>query len=315
VPRKAERTLAANRVITVAEPLPALVLGLPRPRTRVAAALAALRPRQWTKNLLLFAGILFAAELGDADRWAAAVVAFVAYCVASRAAYLLNDVRDAVADRFHPVKRTRPVASGALSQNEALAISAALGAIALTLAATLGAGSLLCMASFLALQGAYSLGLKSLELVDVLAIALLFVLRAVAGALAVDVRISPWLLLCTFLLALFLALAKRRAELRLEGTRARAALAGYSAIALDRMLGVVAVATVGAYTAYALTAHESRWILATVPLVVYGLARYLRLLRGRGLGEEPEAVLVADLPILVTVAVWATACAVVVAVG
>lgn len=299
----------------MAEQLSALVLGIPRPRTRLGAVLAALRPRQWTKNLLLFAGIVFAAELGDADRWAAAVVAFAAYCMGSSGAYLLNDVRDAVSDRLHPVKRTRPVASGELSSGEAVAISAALGTVALALAATLGLGSLVCMAAFLVLQGAYSLGLKSLELVDVLAIALLFVLRAAAGALAVEVRISPWLLLCTFLLALFLALAKRRAELRLEGTRARAALAGYSASVLDRMLGAVAVATVAAYVAYALTAHESRWILATVPLVVYGLARYLRLLRGRGLGEEPEAVLVADLPILVTVAVWAAACAVVVAVG
>lgn len=299
----------------MAEQLSALVLGIPRPRTRLGAVLAALRPRQWTKNLLLFAGIVFAAELGDADRWVAAVVAFAAYCMGSSGAYLLNDVRDAVSDRLHPVKRTRPVASGELSSGEAVAISAALGTVALALAATLGLGSLVCMAAFLVLQGAYSLGLKSLELVDVLAIALLFVLRAAAGALAVEVRISPWLLLCTFLLALFLALAKRRAELRLEGTRARAALAGYSASVLDRMLGAVAVATVAAYVAYALTAHESRWILATVPLVVYGLARYLRLLRGRGLGEEPEAVLVADLPILVTVAVWAAACAVVVAVG
>lgn len=299
----------------MAEQLSALVLGIPRPRTRLGAVLAALRPRQWTKNLLLFAGIVFAAELGDADRWVAAVVAFAAYCVGSSGAYLLNDVRDAASDRLHPVKRTRPVASGELSSGEAVAISAALGTVALALAATLGLGSLACMAAFLVLQGAYSLGLKSLELVDVLAIALLFVLRAAAGALAVEVRISPWLLLCTFLLALFLALAKRRAELRLEGTRARAALAGYSASVLDRLLGAVAVATVAAYVAYALTAHESRWILATVPLVVYGLARYLRLLRGRGLGEEPEAVLVADLPILVTVAVWAAACAVVVAVG
>lgn len=299
----------------MAEQLSALVLGIPRPRTRLGAVLAALRPRQWTKNLLLFAGIVFAAELGDADRWVAAVVAFAAYCAGSSGAYLLNDVRDAVSDRLHPVKRTRPVASGELSSGKAVAISAALGTVALALAATLGPGSLVCMAAFLVLQGAYSLGLKSLELVDVLAIALLFVLRAAAGALAVEVRISPWLLLCTFLLALFLALAKRRAELRLEGTRARAALAGYSASVLDRMLGAVAVATVAAYVAYTLTAHESRWILATVPLVVYGVARYLRLLRGRGLGEEPEAVLVADLPILVTVAVWAAACAVVVAVG
>jgi decaprenyl-phosphate phosphoribosyltransferase len=301
----------------VAEPLSAPVIGLPRsrPRTRVGAVVAALRPRQWTKNLLLFAGILFAAKLGDADRWLAAVAAFAAYCAASSAAYLVNDVRDAAADRLHPVKQARPVASGELAPAAALTIAAALVVVALGLTASLGTGSLACMAAFLALQGAYSLRLKSVELVDVLSIAGLFVLRAVAGAIAVDVRISPWLLLCTFLLALFLALAKRRAELRLEGTRTRPALSGYSTRVLDRLLAAVAAATVAAYTAYTLTAHDSRWIVATTPLVVYGLVRYLRLLRSRGIGEEPEAVLVADLPILVTVAVWAAACALAVALG
>jgi hypothetical protein len=131
----------------------------------------------------------------------------------------------------------------------------------------------------------------------------------------VDVRISPWLLVCTFLLALFLGLAKRRAELGLEGVRARPALDGYSREVLDRLLGAVAAATIVAYTAYTLTASQPRWLVLTVPLVVFGVVRYLRLLHRRGLGEEPEAVLVTDLPILLTVAVWAAVCAVAVAAG
>jgi 4-hydroxybenzoate polyprenyltransferase len=298
----------------VAEPLIAPV-GLTRSRTRTSALVAALRPRQWTKNLLLFAGIVFAAELGDGDRWVEAITAFVAYCAASSAAYLLNDVRDAASDRQHPVKRTRPVASGRVPPGAALGVAAALAAVALALAALLGVGSLACMVAFLGLQGAYSLRLKSVELLDVLAIATLFVLRAAAGAIAVDVRISPWLLVCTFLLALFLALAKRRAELRLGEVETRPALAGYSAAVLDRFLGAVAVVTVVAYAAYTVTAYDSLLLVATVPLVAFGLLRYLRLLRTRGLGEEPEAVLVTDLPILVTVAVWAAACAVAVAIG
>jgi 4-hydroxybenzoate polyprenyltransferase len=298
----------------VAEPLTAHVAVFPRSRTRLRAVVAALRPRQWSKNLLLFAGIVFAAELGDRERWVDALVAFVSYCAASSAAYLLNDVRDARSDRLHPVKRLRPVACGDLAPGAALALAAALAGLAVAAAAALGPGSLACMVAFLLLQGAYSLWLKSVELVDVLAIAALFVLRAAAGAIAVDVRISPWLLLCTFLLALFLALAKRRAELRLEGPRARPSLNGYSGALLDRLLGVVAAGTVVAYTAYTLTAHESRWLVLTVPLV-FGLGRYLRLLHRRGLGEEPEAVLVTDVPILVTVAVWAAVCAVVVASG
>jgi 4-hydroxybenzoate polyprenyltransferase len=298
----------------VAEPLTAPI-GLTGSRTRPAALVAALRPRQWTKNLLLFAGIVFAAELGDGHRWLEALAAFVAYCAASSAAYLLNDVRDAASDRLHPAKRTRPVAAGRLSAGAALVAAGVLALSALALTAGLGAASLACMAAFLVLQGAYSLWLKSVGLVDVLTIAALFVLRAAAGAIAVDVRISPWLLVCTFLLALFLALAKRRAELRLGDVGARPALAGYSAVLLDRLLALVAVVTVVAYAAYTVTAHDSPLIVATVPLVAFGLVRYLRLLRTRGLGEEPEAVLVTDLPILVTVAVWAAACAVAVAFG
>ena len=297
------------------EPARATVVELPARRSGPAAAFAALRPRQWTKNLLLFAGIVFAAELGDPSRWVAAVTAFVAYCAASSAAYLVNDVRDVASDRLHPVKRTRPIARGELRPQTALWLAVALTVGAATLAALLGAPSLACLAGFLALQGAYSLWLKSIELLDVLAIAGLFVLRAAAGAIAVDVRISNWLLVCTFLLALFLALGKRRAELALDGVRARPALDGYAPGLIDQLLAIVAAATIAAYTAYAITAHDSRWLVATVPFVVYGLFRYLLLLHRRGLGEEPDALLVEDLPLLATVAAWAATCAVVLAVG
>ena len=297
----------------MAEPALATVVELPQRRSPARAALVALRPRQWTKNLLLFAGIIFAAQLGDPGRWLAAIVAFVAYCAASSAAYLVNDVRDAEADRRHPVKRARPVARGELAPRTALWLAAALVAVAVGLTAVLGLASLACLAAFLLVQTAYSLRLKAIELVDVLTIAALFVLRASAGAIAVDVRISQWLLLCTFLLALFLALGKRRAELAQSGDRARATLAGYTPALVDQLLAVVAAAVIGAYAAYTLTAHDSRWLLATVPFVVYGLFRYLLLLHRRGLGEEPETLLVEDVPLLVTVAGWAIVCAVVLA--
>ncbi len=193
----------------------------PTPAHARRRGLRCARPRQWTKNLLLFAGIVFAAQLGDPSRWVAAITAFVAYCAASSAAYLVNDVRDVASDRLHPVKRGRPIARGELAPRTALALAAALGVLALALGAALGPASLACVVAFAVLQAAYSLGLKSLELVDVITIAGLFVLRAAAGAIAVDVRISQWLLLCTFLLALFVALGKRRAELGLEGVQAR----------------------------------------------------------------------------------------------
>ena len=290
---------------------PATVLELPRRRATAVAAFVAMRPRQWTKNLLLFAGIVFAAELGDPARWAAAVAAFAAYCAASSAAYLVNDVHDVASDRLHPVKRFRPVARGELGPRAALALAGVLLVVALVLASSLGPASLACLVAFVGLQAAYSLALKAFELVDVIAIAGLFVLRAAAGAIAVDVRISEWLLLCTFLLALFVALGKRRAELGLEGVNARASLSGYSVPLVDQLLSIVAAATIAAYTGYTLAAHDTRWLVATIPLVVYGLFRYLLLLHRRGLGEEPEALLVEDLPLLATVAAWAAACGVI----
>ena len=299
----------------MAEPAHATVVEMPQRRSRPRAALVALRPRQWTKNLLLFAGIIFAAQLGDPGRWLSAVTAFVAYCAASSAAYLVNDVRDAAADRRHPVKRARPIARGELDERTALGLAAVLALGAIALAATLGPAFLACLGGFLGLQAAYSLRLKAIELVDVLSIAALFVLRAAAGAIAVSVVISQWLLLCTFLLALFLALGKRRAELALDGVHARPALAGYTPALVDQLLAVVAAATIGAYAAYSLTAHDSRWLLATVPFVVYGLFRYLLLLHRRGLGEEPDALLVQDVPLLVTVVAWAATCALVLAVS
>ena len=290
---------------------PATVLELPRHRATAVAAFVAMRPRQWTKNLLLFAGIVFAAKLGDPSRWATAVAAFAAYCAASSAAYLVNDVHDVASDRLHPVKRFRPVARGELGRRAALALAAVLLVVALVLASSLGPASLACLVAFVGLQAAYSLALKAFELVDVIAIAGLFVLRAAAGAIAVDVRISEWLLLCTFLLALFVALGKRRAELGLEGVNARASLSGYSVPLVDQLLSIVAAATIAAYTGYTLAAHDTRWLVATIPLVVYGLFRYLLLLHRRGLGEEPEALLVEDLPLLATVAAWAAACGVI----
>jgi 4-hydroxybenzoate polyprenyltransferase len=297
----------------VAEPSRATVLDLPRRRSPAIAAFVAMRPRQWTKNLLLFAGIVFAAKLGDPGRWVAAITAFVAFCAASSAAYLVNDVRDADADRLHPLKRQRPVARGELAPRSALALAAALALIAAALAAALGPPTLACLVAFIVVQAAYSFWLKRLELVDVLAIAALFVLRAAAGAIAVDVRISQWLLLCTFLLALFLALGKRRAELALDGVRVRPSLAGYTPELVDQLLAVVAAATIASYAAYTLTAHDSRWLVATVPFVVFGLFRYLLLLQRRGLGEEPDALLVEDQPLLATVAVWAALCAAILA--
>jgi 4-hydroxybenzoate polyprenyltransferase len=274
----------------------------------------ALRPQQWTKNLLLFAGIVFAAKLGDAVRWVEAFAAFAAWCAASSAAYLVNDVRDAAADRSHPVKRRRPVARGELSTRTALALALGCTVVALGLVAPLGIQTTIALAGFLGLQLAYTFSLKRLVLVDVLAIALLFVIRSAAGALAVAVRISPWLLVCTGLLALFLALGKRRSELVLVDagkTPGREVLDGYSVSLVDQLIGIVASATIVVYALYTFSARDSKALMVTIPFVVFGVFRYLLLLHRGGAGEEPEQILVSDVPILATVAAWAATCGVI----
>jgi 4-hydroxybenzoate polyprenyltransferase len=282
----------------------------------VQAALVSLRPRQWSKNLLLFAGIVFAAKLGDATRWLEAFAAFAAYCAASSAAYLVNDVLDADHDRRHPVKRSRPIARGEVTQRAALALAVALAAVAFGLAAGLGWWSLVYLAGFLALQSAYSVVLKHLVILDVMTIGGLFVIRAAAGAEAVEVRISPWLLLCTALLALFLGLAKRRGELVLVGAQAtpgRPVLEGYSLALVDQLISVVAASTVIAYSLYTFTARDSKAMMVTIPFVLFGVLRYLLLVHRDDLGEEPEQVLFADVPILICIGLWAVTSAIVLA--
>jgi 4-hydroxybenzoate polyprenyltransferase len=295
-------------------PQTAPLLELPRRRSPARAALVALRPRQWTKNLLLFAGIVFAAKLGDPWRWLDAVAVFLAYCAASSAAYLVNDLHDAAHDRAHPIKRWRPIARGELSSHTAWILASVLLAVAISLIAPLGLASLGFLALFVALQAVYTLRLKHVVLIDVMTIAALFVVRASAGAAGVHVRISPWLLLCTALLALFLGLAKRRGELVLVGAEAtpgRPVLEDYSLALVDQLVSVVAACTVMAYSLYTFTARDSKALMATIPFVVFGVFRYLLLIHRQDLGEEPEEVLLRDRPILLCIAAWAISAAVI----
>jgi len=286
----------------------------PRHEAVGIALVRAARPRQWSKNLLLFAGIVFAAKLGDGARWLEGLAVFAAYCLASSASYIANDLRDASRDRLHPVKRHRPIAAGVLPPRTAHVGALAAAAAGLALAAAVGPWSALLLAGFLALQAAYSLALKHVVLVDVMAIAALFVIRAAAGAEAVHVRISPWLLVCTALLALFLALAKRRGELILVGaaeTPGRPVLEGYSLELTDQLVTIVAASAISAYSLYTFTARGSKAMMITIPFVVFGIFRYLYLVHRRDLGEEPENVLLRDLPTLACVAAWATSAAVI----
>ena len=277
-------------------------------RTRAALVASALRVRQWAKNVLLFAGLLFAVRIGDWTSWLEAGAAFAAFCLTSSAAYLVNDVCDADRDRLHPVKRLRPVARGALSPRSAFVASGSLLSAALGIGLVLGFPFILFLAGFVLLQLAYSLALKHIVALDVAVIAGLFVLRAAAGAAVIHVRISPWLLLCTALLALFLALAKRRGELLLvhkEETPGRRVLAGYSLRALEQLLALLAAATVVVYSVYTFTARDSLEMTVTIPLVLFAVFRYLLLVHREGVGEQPELVLLTDRPILASAVLWA----------
>jgi 4-hydroxybenzoate polyprenyltransferase len=281
-------------------------------RGALVAEIVALRPHQWTKNILVFAGVLFAGQLGDTTRVLEALVTFAAYCMLSSAGYLVNDVRDAAADRLHPVKRFRPIARGEVSARRALWLAGVLAATGLAFQAVLGAEALAFAAVFAVGQLGYTFWLKRMVVVDAIAIACLFVVRAAGGAAAVDVRISGWLLLCTASLAMFLAFGKRRAELlAVTGLPevGRVVLRRYSPAVLGRLVVATALGACLTYVVYALRAADSLEMMATVPFVLFGLGRYLYLMRRRDLGEEPDRVLYGDVPILVSVLLWAAAAA------
>jgi 4-hydroxybenzoate polyprenyltransferase len=282
-------------------------------REVTAALVEALRPRQWTKNLLVFAATVFAVKVTDSSRVVLAAETFVGYCAASSAAYLFNDLIDLERDRIHPLKCRRPLVRGAISPRLAGRLGITLAGCALAIGAHLGSGSFLLIVGFLALQVTYSLSIKHVVLLDVLAIATLFVLRATAGGVATDLRISPWLLLCTGLLALFLALSKRRAELSaMQGrTMARPALAGYSIPLLDQLVVVSATSTITSYALYTFTARDSKALMITIPFVLFGLFRYLLLAQLEGLGEEPESVFLNDYPLLFCISSWIVTAAIV----
>ena len=281
-------------------------------RSTAALLFLSLRPEQWTKNLFVLAGVLFGHRLLDAASVVQALEAFAIFCALSGAVYLFNDVIDREADRVHPLKSARPVASGALSPRVAIIVAAFLGVAAVQWAVVLRPALGGVASAYLVLLLLYSIALKHIVIVDVLTIAAGFVLRAVAGAIAVDVPISQWLLVCTTLLALFLALSKRRHELTLlvdGATEHRRSLQEYSPYLLDQMVGVVTASTLVAYTIYA-TSSETAERLGTdrlgltIPFVLYGIFRYLYLVHQKRGGGSPAALLLADRPLLACVALW-----------
>ena len=249
----------------------------------------------------MFAGLIFAQRLFTPAVWPA-LAAFAIFCALSGAVYLLNDVADRAKDRLHPEKRLRPIAAGRLAPRHAIAVAALLIVVDLALAARLSRPFALTALAYVLLLGAYSAWLKHVVIVDVLVVAIGFVLRAAAGALAIDVAISGWLLICTILLALFLALGKRRHEvltLEADAARHRPILAEYSAGLLDQMIAVVTASTVTAYALYTMSPEtvakfHTPLLPATLPFVLYGIFRYLYLLYRKQLGGNPSELFLSE---------------------
>ena len=268
-----------------------------------------MRPRQWTKNLAVFAALVFSGSLFELRLLAITGLAFVSFCLVSSAFYALNDVLDAERDRLHPIKQNRPVASGRMTARTALAISAALFIGGAALSFAVSPLFVAALAGYVVLQVLYAAVLKHVSIVDMLVIAAGFVLRAVAGAFAIAVPVSPWLVLCTGLLALFLASAKRRHEivlLRGRSNEHRPVLSEYSAELLDSFMVTLSAATVTSYALY--TFFETRaphhLMMLTIPFVIYGVLRYQLLVLSREGGGRPEEVLLGDKSIMTAVALW-----------
>ena len=289
-------------------------------RPLILSLVLSLRPAQWTKNLFIFAALLFGERLLDIRSVLLATAAFAIFCVLSGVVYLVNDVLDRDADRRHPIKMRRPIASGELPVRVAVIAAMVLGGAALAAAFFLNGLFGILAASYVGLLMLYSLALKHVVIIDVLIISIGFVLRTAAGAVAIAVAISPWLYIMMILLALFLALTKRRHELVLLADRAtghRRILEEYSPYLLDQMISVVTASTIVGYAFYTVSPDtvakfETDMLGLTLPFPLYGIFRYLYLVHQKEGGGSPAEMLLNDRPLLICVALWVVAVAIII---
>lgn len=264
------------------------------------------RPRQWTKNGFVLAGLVFAEEALNPNAILSALLAFAAFCALSGSVYAANDVLDVKEDRKHPVKRLRPVAGGEIPPAAAWAFSVVLALLGLGLALYVNLYVALAGLGYLLLQTLYTYVFKHMAILDVMSISGGFVLRAMAGVAAVAAPISSWLLVCTGLLTLFLGFSKRRYEIAGMGEEAkghRRNLADYSVGMLDEMMNIMLSATIIAYTLYTITVYEMNYMMASIPFVIYGVFRYMLLVHRDG-GDNPDTMLLRDRPLQVSILLW-----------
>lgn len=272
----------------------------------IRACLRLIRPRQWTKNGFVLAGLVFSGQVLEPVALVSALAAFAAFCALSGGVYAANDVRDIKEDRSHPLKRLRPVASGEVSVGSALALAAvlALGGLAVCFAVDVFVG--LAGVAYIVLQALYTEWLKSMAILDVMSISGGFVIRALAGVAAVGSPVSPWLIVCTGLLTLFLGFSKRRHELAALGEGAathRKNLNDYSVAMLDEMMNIMVAATIIAYSLYTFTVYEGFLMMVSIPFVIYGVLRYMLLIHRDG-GDNPDVLLLRDRALQVALALW-----------
>jgi 4-hydroxybenzoate polyprenyltransferase len=273
-----------------------------------------MRPEQWTKNLIVFAALIFGHRLFDPAAVGLSLAAFLIFCALSGVVYLINDVGDRPSDRMHPLKQRRPIAAGEVSPSLALGAAVVIGVAAIATAFWLRTSLGVIAATYVGLFALYSRVLKHVVILDVLTIAIGFVLRADAGAVAIEVPMSQWLLVCTILLALFLGLSKRRHELTLlaEGAPGhRQILEEYNPYLLDQMIGVVTASTLMAYIIYCTSPETidkfgTTQLVLTTPFPIYGIFRYLYLVHQRGSGS-PSEVLLTDRPLVACIVLWGLA--------
>jgi 4-hydroxybenzoate polyprenyltransferase len=281
----------------------------------IRPAIQLLRPHQWTKNGFCLAGLIFSGRLAEGHAMAAALAAatiFAAFCCASSAVYIFNDLVDVERDRRHPKKRHRPIASDRISKSVAVALMIAFAAIGLVASFATDFKSLVCVAIYLAMNVVYSLGWKHEPILDVVCIASGFVLRLLAGVFALKETPTTWIMLSTLFLSLFLGLAKRRAELASAqaagaGEAQRPVLLAYTVPLLDSLLGCAATLTVITYTLFTVLSNKNPSLVLTVPFVFYGIFYYILLIMTRGDTEEPDRLLLRDRKLQGCIAIWLAA--------
>lgn len=276
-------------------------------RSIIILLLLQLRPKQWTKNLLIFAALIFSIDAISMTAFFKSIFGFFLFCFISGCVYILNDYLDIEADRRHPVKKYRPMASGELNPSMALIFGAVLLFVTLLASYILSPLFFAVIAVYFLLNISYSIKLKHLVIFDVMVIASGFVLRALAGGIAIEVSITPWFLLCIMLLSLFLAISKRRHEVILLAENKdshRKVLQSYSPELLDQLNVIVVTATIISYSLFTFTSGNTIHLMWTIPIVIYGVFRYLYLIHIEGKGGSPENVLLEDRHILFTVIIY-----------